>query len=75
MKPSPEPILQAVSVLGMSPERCVLIGDSLSDIEGARASGVRAIGYANRPMKVEAFQLAMADVVITSMGELAQALI
>ncbi|MFD6752689.1 HAD family hydrolase [Micromonospora gifhornensis] len=74
MKPSPEPILQAVRALKMPPSRCVLIGDSLSDIEGARASGVRAIGYANRPAKVEAFRSAMADVVITSMSELAQAL-
>jgi hypothetical protein len=33
------------------------------------------IGYANRPPKVEAFQSAGADVVITSMGAIARALI
>ncbi|MFV2099822.1 HAD family hydrolase [Micromonospora sp. LOL_024] len=75
MKPNPEPILQAVRSLGELPARCVLIGDSLSDIEGARAAGVRVLGYANRLPKVDVFRAAGADAVITSMGEVASALI
>lgn len=75
MKPNPEPILQAVRALGEPPSRCVLVGDSLSDIHGARAAGVRVIGYANRPAKAETFNAAGADVVIVSMGEIAGALI
>lgn len=75
MKPNPVPILQAVRAVGEQPARCVLIGDSLSDIEGARAAGVRVIGYANRPSKVEAFRSAGAHVVITSMGAIAEVLI
>ncbi|MFU8855033.1 HAD family hydrolase [Micromonospora sp. SL1-18] len=75
MKPNPAPVLQAVRAVGEPPGRCVLVGDSLSDIHGARAAGVRVIGYANRPAKVETFQAAGADVVITSMGEVASMLI
>ncbi|MFF3868015.1 HAD family hydrolase [Micromonospora sp. NPDC001898] len=75
MKPNPEPILQAVRVLSEPPNRCVLVGDSLSDIGGARAAGVRVIGYANRPAKVETFRAAGPDVVVTSMGEIAGVLI
>lgn len=75
MKPHPESILQAVRDLGHLPNRCVLIGDSVTDIEGAQASGTRVIGYANRAAKVELFRTAGADVVITSMRELAQALL
>ncbi|MFF4879718.1 HAD family hydrolase [Micromonospora sp. NPDC000668] len=75
MKPNPEPILQAARVVHEPAHRCVLIGDSLSDIEGARAAGVRAIGYANRPAKVETMRTVGADVVITSMGEIARILI
>lgn len=75
MKPHPEPILQAVRALGMAPGRCVLVGDSLSDIDGARSAGVRAIGYANRPPKAAAFRDAGADVVINSMGAIASVLI
>ncbi|MFY1588417.1 HAD family hydrolase [Micromonospora sp. WMMD734] len=75
MKPNPEPILQAVRALGQLPARCVLVGDSLSDIEGARAAGVAVIGYASRPSKVDAFRLAGAGAVVTSMGEIAEVLI
>ncbi|MFI1993207.1 HAD family hydrolase [Actinoplanes sp. NPDC020271] len=72
MKPDPGPLLDAASALEAAPESCALIGDSLSDIEAARAAGVAAIGYANRAWKVEAF--AAADIVITSMGAVAEAL-
>jgi len=75
MKPNPEPILRAVRALDASPGRSVLIGDSISDIEGGKAAGVRVIGYANRPAKVEALRKAGADLVITSMGAIAEALI
>lgn len=75
MKPNPEPILRAVRVLCQPPSRCVLVGDSLSDIEGAHAAGVRVIGYANRPPKVKAFRTAGADMVITDMSDLARALL
>jgi phosphoglycolate phosphatase-like HAD superfamily hydrolase len=75
MKPNPEPILHAVRALGMSPDRTVLVGDSLSDIEGSRVAGVRSIGYANRPAKAAVFRQAGADVVLDSMGAIASALI
>ncbi|MFG1880746.1 HAD family hydrolase [Micromonospora sp. NPDC049102] len=75
MKPNPEPILQAARTLEIPPRLCVLVGDSLSDIEGAQAAGIRVIGYANRVPKIAAFQLAGADAVITSMGDLAHALL
>lgn len=75
MKPNPEPILQAVYAVGEPPSRCVLVGDSLTDIDGARAAGVRVIGYANRPAKVERFRAAGADVVVTSMRKIADVLV
>ncbi|AEB47834.1 HAD family hydrolase [Micromonospora maris] len=75
MKPNPEPILKAVRAVGERPNRCVLVGDSISDIDGARAAGVQVIGYVNRPIKLKAFQVAGADVVIASMGEIAGLLI
>ncbi|WP_431928551.1 HAD family hydrolase [Micromonospora wenchangensis] len=75
MKPNPAPILQAVGAVEEPASRCILIGDSLSDIDGARAAGVRVIGYANRPTKIETLRAAGADVVITSMAEIAAAMI
>lgn len=75
MKPNPEPILAAAKLANASPTDSVLIGDSMADIDGARAAGVSVIGYANRPEKVNRFADAQADVVITSMGEAANALV
>ena len=75
MKPNPEPISRAVRTLDVSPARSVLVGDSLSDIEGAKRAGVRAIAYANRPAKLDAFRAAGADVVISSMAPIAEALV
>ncbi|MET8356050.1 HAD family phosphatase [Micromonospora sp. NPDC005171] len=75
MKPNPEPILRAVRAVSLPANRCVLVGDSLTDVEGARAAGIRSIGYANREPKVRALRAAGADVVITSMGELARSLV
>jgi beta-phosphoglucomutase-like phosphatase (HAD superfamily) len=72
MKPDPGPVLEAVRVLEAEPEDCVLVGDSLSDIEAARAAGVAVIGYANRAWKIGAF--AGADLVVTSMGVVAAGL-
>jgi HAD superfamily hydrolase (TIGR01549 family) len=70
LKPNPHLIIRAVKELGADPAECVLIGDSLSDIDGARSAGVLSIGYANKPGKLERFTAARADAVITSMGEL-----
>ncbi|MEV4843943.1 HAD-IA family hydrolase [Micromonospora matsumotoense] len=71
MKPDPFPVLAAVRELGTEPADCVLVGDSVSDIEAAHAAGVAAIGYANKPGKRERF--AAADAVIDSMAELVTA--
>jgi beta-phosphoglucomutase-like phosphatase (HAD superfamily) len=75
MKPNPEPVFAASKSLGASPAECVLIGDSLADIDGAHAAGVAVIGYANRPEKIERFTAAGADIVVTEMAEIAGALV
>ena len=74
MKPNPEPILIAAKSLGAGPADCVLIGDSLADIDGAHAADVAVIGYANRPEKVDRFAAANADIIITTMADVALAL-
>ncbi|MET7394549.1 HAD family phosphatase [Dactylosporangium sp. NPDC005572] len=75
MKPNPEPLWRAATAIDVEPAGCVLVGDSLFDIEGAQAAGVPVIAYANKPPKIERFTNASADVVITSMGDIALALL
>jgi beta-phosphoglucomutase-like phosphatase (HAD superfamily) len=75
MKPNPEPILMAASGLGVAPGACVLVGDSATDVEASRAGGIPSIGYANKPGKAERLARAGADVIVTSMADIATALL
>ena len=71
MKPNPTPVVRAASSLGVPPEACVLVGDSVSDIEAARNAGSRCIGYAKNLSRGGQLEAAGADAVIYSMGTLA----
>lgn len=70
LKPNPYLIKRAAEVLIAQPGSCTLVGDSTTDIEGARLAGVRSIGYANKPGKSDRLTAAGADAVITSLAEL-----
>ncbi|GAB3129010.1 HAD family hydrolase [Streptomyces calidiresistens] len=70
MKPDPHILLCALEQLGISVTDAVLIGDSTSDMQAARAAGTRAIGYANRPQKADHLEAAGADTIVTTMREL-----
>ncbi|MFI5710981.1 HAD family hydrolase [Kribbella sp. NPDC051620] len=74
MKPDPHLIERALGALHVAPSSCVFIGDQTTDIEAGRAAGVSTIGYANKPGKVEAFQDAGCDAVLTTMHDLLTAI-
>lgn len=46
-KPDPEIFLKAAEVLEMSPERCVVIEDSINGLKAARAAGCFALAVTN----------------------------
>ncbi|WPW30717.1 HAD hydrolase-like protein [Streptomyces atratus] len=75
MKPSPYPLLLATTAFSAAPARAVLVGDSVTDVEAAKAAGMGIIGFANKPPKQSTLPEAGADVVITSMDALADALV
>lgn len=74
MKPHPDPVHRALAILEAEPASCVLVGDSVTDIEVARATGVRSIGYVKRPDRLAGLLAAGAEVTIDDMHALAQAL-
>ncbi|MFF4294821.1 HAD family hydrolase [Streptomyces vinaceus] len=74
MKPDPHSLLRAASELKAHPHDCTLIGDSVTDVEAAKATGGRSIGFANKPGKERALDDAGANVVVTSMSLVADAL-
>jgi phosphoglycolate phosphatase-like HAD superfamily hydrolase len=43
-KPHPEGLIRCLEALGVSPEEAAYVGDSVQDIQAARAAGMTAIG-------------------------------
>ena len=44
MKPYPDPVLHAAEQMGVEPEACVMIGDTVVDMLAGKAAGAQAIG-------------------------------
>jgi HAD superfamily hydrolase (TIGR01509 family) len=72
MKPHPRTLLEACEALSLAPAQAVMIGDSVADIEAARAAGCPSIGYANKPGKDRT--LAAADTLVIDMHDVASAI-
>ena len=69
-KPDPLPLLHSAEVLGVAPEKSLMLGDSVSDVKAARAAGFQIVcmsyGY-NHGVDIRESN---PDVVIDSMAEL-----
>jgi phosphoglycolate phosphatase len=75
MKPSPTLVNRAVDALGGPPDRCVFVGDSVSDIQVSKATCVRSLGYAKSRGRGDELAAEGADAIAYSMGEIEEALI
>lgn len=75
LKPHPQPVRYAAEMLGLSPERCVMVGDTTVDMEAAKKAGARAIavlcGFGER----EELEAAGADIILDSTARLGELLI
>ncbi|MFD6095038.1 HAD family hydrolase [Nocardiopsis flavescens] len=71
MKPNPHLLEAALEALAAAPGDCLMVGDSLTDIEVAKEVGVPVAGYANKVGKAKRFQDLGSDVVTENMMELA----
>ncbi|QRP46050.1 HAD family hydrolase [Amycolatopsis sp. FDAARGOS 1241] len=73
LKPHPYLLHRAAAALGCPVADCLMIGDSATDIEAARAAGAVAVGYANKAGKRERFERLGADAIIGAMNDLLEA--
>jgi HAD superfamily hydrolase (TIGR01662 family) len=73
LKPEPYLLDRALEQLGAKPADAVLVGDSITDIQAARAAGTAAIAYANKPGKDSALRSFEPDALINSMDEITHA--
>ncbi|HIJ82246.1 MAG TPA: HAD-IA family hydrolase [Desulfuromonadales bacterium] len=77
-KPSPLPLLRVADQLGVLPTECVMVGDSINDIEAGNRAGIVTIGcnwgYGNREeLSQSTFQVDSCDELISTLIELEQA--
>lgn len=70
LKPSPYLLREAIEALGTTPEHCVMVGDSIGDIEAAHAVPLPVIAYANKPGKRDRFAPYRPDAIIEYMTQL-----
>ena len=74
LKPHPAPVLRAVRELGLSPGRCVMVGDTTVDVRSARRAGAVAIGVLCGFGEQDELERAGADLILPSPAELPSAL-
>ncbi|WP_026581378.1 HAD family hydrolase [Bacillus sp. J33] len=71
-KPHPEIFLHTAAKLGMEPERCVVIEDSLNGLTAAARAGMKKIGVKHKQIPMD---LSMADYTVSSLEEIDQLLL
>jgi phosphoglycolate phosphatase len=70
MKPDPYLIRQVFRHRAWPPSQYAFVGDSVTDVQASRRTGVRSIGYAETPQRGQELRDAGADAIITSMHDL-----
>jgi HAD superfamily hydrolase (TIGR01509 family) len=70
-KPAPDVYLEAARRLGVDASACAAVEDSHSGIRSAHAAGMRVVAIPNASFPPDAEALALADVVLESVRELA----
>jgi HAD superfamily hydrolase (TIGR01509 family) len=55
-KPAPDLFLHAAATMGTHPTRCIVVEDSRSGADAARAAGMRCLGYSGGVVPVRAFE-------------------
>ncbi len=68
LKPAPDLVLEAAVLLGLPPQKCVLHGDSVTDVEAALHAGARAVGVSSEPGRAAELRRAGAQHVVPDLG-------
>lgn len=73
-KPDPEPFIKAMTIVNASPEECIAVDNAPLGVKSGAATGAFTIGVTTGPIPREELSKAGADIVYSSMTELAQRL-
>lgn len=69
-KPNPEPALKACEVLGLNPDKCIMVGDSIFDIMCGKAADMLSVGVSYSLTPKKELLAHNADHIINSISEL-----
>jgi len=73
-KPDPMPLIHVCKTLGLSPEECLMIGDSKNDILAAKSADMQSVGVTYGYNYNEAISVYKPEAIINDMSELCQLL-
>ncbi|GAB4497569.1 MAG: phosphoglycolate phosphatase [Anaerolineales bacterium] len=71
-KPYPDPVLWAAEQMGTAPEDCLMIGDTVVDIQAGRAAGAQTVGVLCGFGELSELQAAGANVILPSTANLSE---
>jgi phosphoglycolate phosphatase-like HAD superfamily hydrolase len=74
-KPYPDPVLWAAAQMGVSPEQCLMIGDTTLDIRAGKAAGAQTVGVLCGFGEEGELRRAGADLILPSTADLVEELI
>jgi phosphoglycolate phosphatase len=72
VKPDPEHLLAALRLLGVDPQRTLMVGDHLMDVEVGRAVGTKTVAVLTGAGSPERFSEVQPDLVLTQVGDLGE---
>ena len=73
MKPHPHSVTDALQILARLASECLMVGDSVTDIEVSHAIGLRSVAYVKAPDRWHSLLAAESDAYTDSMTDLAEA--
>jgi HAD superfamily hydrolase (TIGR01549 family) len=74
-KPFPDPILYAAKALGEPPENCLMVGDTIVDIQSGKSAGAQTIGVLCGFGRAKELERVGADLVLSSTVEITDILL
>ena len=69
-KPDPEMIFKSINILNLPVNECVVIGDSIYDIEAAKKAGTKSVAVCTGEFKKEEFEIYKPNLILDKFVEL-----
>ena len=74
-KPFPDPVLWAAEQMGVKPDRCLMVGDTVTDIRAGKTAGAQTVGVLCGFGREKELSRAGADLILRTTSDLSNLLI